>query len=150
MCVHKKQPDSTLPVAFNPLCTCASSKVQVVSNASNGEENQIVPRYRVVVTGVGMDIPPHGCSGFATTRFVRAESENAAANIALQLVAEAVAAEQAFVSSPKPTLAVDQVLKVRSPFKRSRPNRGFSFIGRDATLEDTLHLERQAGAGWWL
>jgi hypothetical protein len=97
-----------------------------------------------------MNIPPEGCVGFATTRFVRANSESEAAEIALQLVSETVAAEEAFASSPKPALAVDMVARVRSPFKRSRPNSGYSFIGRDATPEDALHIERQAGAGWWL
>jgi hypothetical protein len=96
-----------------------------------------------------MSIQPESYTGFATTRFVRAESEKEATTIALNLVTETVAAEQAFVSSPKPTLAVDLVAQVRSPFKRSRPNSGYSFIGKDATLDDVLHLERRAGAGWW-
>jgi hypothetical protein len=97
-----------------------------------------------------MDVQPSGCTGFATTRFVRAASEREAADIALQIVAESVAAEEMFASSPKPTLGIDLVVRIRSPFKLSRPNRGYTLIGRDATLDDVLRLERQAGSGWWL
>ena len=81
-----------------------------------------MPRYRVIATGSGMNIPPEGSTGFATTRFVRAESENEAATKALSLVASSVASEPAFSTSPCPTLAVDTVVRVRSPFKLSRPN----------------------------
>lgn len=109
-----------------------------------------MPRFRVIVTGIGMDIPPEGSIGFATTRFVRATSENDAAAKALVLVAESVASEQAFAASPAPTLAVDRVIRVRSPFKLSRPNKGYTFVGADAELEDALHIERQVGTGWFL
>lgn len=109
-----------------------------------------MPRYRVIVTGSGMSIPPEGSSGFATTRFVRATYEAEAASKATAIVADAVAAEPAFSSSPPPTLAVDQVVRVRSPFKLSRPNNGYTFVGADAELEDALHIEWQAGAGWFL
>ena len=109
-----------------------------------------MPRYRVIVTGTGMNIPPDGSTGFATTRFVRAASENEAATKALALVAESVASEPAFSSSPPPTLAVDRVVRVRSPLKLSRPNKGYTFVGTDAELEDALHIERQVGTGWFL
>ena len=109
-----------------------------------------MPRYRVIVTGTGMDVPPEGSSGFATTRFVRAASEAAAKTKALALVAESVASEPAFLTSPPPALAVNLVSRVRSPFKLSRPNNGYTFIGVGAELEDALHIERQAGEGWFL
>ena len=109
-----------------------------------------MPRFRVIVTGVGMAISPDGYKGFATTRFVRANSPEEAATTALARVAQSVASEPAFASSPKPVLGIDQVARVWSPFKLSRPNEGFSFIGDDAELEDALHIERQVGAGWFL
>ena len=108
-----------------------------------------MPRYRVIVTGTGMNIPP-GYSGFATTRFVRAASEAEAADKAIALVADLVSSEPAFSTSPTPTLAVDRVVLVRSPFKLSRPNKGYTFVGSDAELEDALHIEHQVGTGWFL
>lgn len=45
-----------------------------------------MPRFRVIVTGTGMDIPPEGSTGFATTRFVRTTSAEDAARQALSLV----------------------------------------------------------------
>jgi len=96
-----------------------------------------------------MIVPPDGLSGFATTRFVRAVSEAEATTKALALVAESVALEPTFSNSPPPTLAVDLVSRVRSPFKLPRPNNGYTFIGVGAELEDALHIERQAGAGWF-
>ncbi len=107
-------------------------------------------RYRVIVTGTGMDIPPEGYSGFATTRFVRAATEAEATIKALACVAESVASEPAFSNSPPPTLAIDRVARVRSPFKLSRPNQGYTFVGAEAELEDALHIERQVGTGWFL
>lgn len=71
-----------------------------------------MPRYRVVVTGSGMSLPPDGAEGFATTRFVHAASAAEATQEALRLVAECVAAEQAFVLSPAPELAIDCVTRV--------------------------------------
>lgn len=109
-----------------------------------------MPRFRVIVTGTGMDIPQEGYSGFATTRFVRAASEAEAIERALALVAAAIASEPAFSTSPPPTLAIDRVVRVRSPFKLSRPNSGYCFVGSDAELEDALHIERQVGTGWFL
>lgn len=109
-----------------------------------------MPRFRVIVTGTGMNIPPEGSSGFATTRFVRAASVDEAAAKALALVAESVASEPALSASPPPTLAVDQIVRVRSPFKLSRPNKGYTFVGAGAELEDALHIERQVGTGWFL
>ena len=109
-----------------------------------------MPRYRVVVTGTGMNIPPEGCSGFATTRFVRAYDEADATRTALDMVRGAVALEPAFATSPPPELAIDQVVRVWSPFKLSRPNQGYTFVGADADLEDALDIERQVGAGWFL
>lgn len=109
-----------------------------------------MPRYRVIVTGTGMKIPPEGSSGFATTRFVRGASEAEATANALALVANSVASEPAFSASPPPTLAVDQVVKVRSPFKLSRPNKGYTFVGVGAELEDALRIERQVGTRWFL
>jgi hypothetical protein len=106
-------------------------------------------RFRVIVTGTGMSIPPWGSSGFATTRFVRAPSPEDAAQKALALVAASVAAEPAFASSPVPALAIDTVARVLSPFKLSRPNEGYTFVGKDAELEDALHIERQVGTGWF-
>lgn len=109
-----------------------------------------MPRFRVIVTGTGMNIPPEGSSGFATTRFVRAASERDAAAQAIALVAASVASEPTFSTSPSPILSVDRVVLVRSPFKLSRPNEGYTFVGPDADMEDALHLERQAGDGWFL
>jgi hypothetical protein len=86
-----------------------------------------------------MDIPPDGYSGFATTRFVRASSEAEAMERALALVATTVASEPAFSTSPPPTLAIDRVVRVRSPLKLSRPNKGYCFVGSDAEL---------GAAGW--
>ena len=99
---------------------------------------------------MGMSIPPDGFNGFATTRFVRATSEAEAADQALALVAEAVSSEPAFSGSPFPTLAVDRVVRVRSPLKLSRPNKGYTFIGADAELDDALRIERQIGTDWFL
>ena len=97
-----------------------------------------------------MNIPPEGSGGFATTRFVRAATEIEATTQALALVAESAAAEPAFSSSPPPVLAVDLVVRVRGPLKLSRPNKGYTFFGADAELDDALHIERQAGSGWLL
>jgi hypothetical protein len=109
-----------------------------------------VPRYRIIVTGTGMDIPPEGYSGFATTRFVRSRSEGEAAERAVALVKAAVGAEPAFSKSAPPALAVYSVHRVWSPLKLSRPNSGYTFVGPDAELEDALQIERQVGAGWFL
>ena len=106
-------------------------------------------RFRVVVTGTGMSIPPDGCSGFATTRFVRAENAEQAGKEALSLVSAAVRSEPAFSNSPGPELRIHAVFHV-SPLKRSRPNSGYTFIGQDATIEDALDLEIKAGSGWLL
>jgi len=108
-----------------------------------------MPRFRVIVIGTGMHIPPDGCIGFATTRFVRSDSEKEAAEKALVIVAEAVAKEPLFAGSPRPELAVNTIVRVRSPFKLSKPNEGYTFIGSDASLEEALSIERQAGAGWF-
>ena len=109
-----------------------------------------MPRFRVIVTGTGMDIPPEGSTGFATTRFVRTTSAEDAARQALSLVAESVRVEPAFNLSPSPSLSVYAVIPVRSPLKRSRPNNGYTFVGSDAELADALDIERKAGAGWLL
>lgn len=109
-----------------------------------------MPRFRVIVAGTGMDIPPEGCAGFATTRFVRATSAEGAARQALSLVAESVRLEPAFNSSPFPSLSVHAVIPVRSPFKRARPNSGYTFVGSDTELTDALDIESKAGAGWLL
>ena len=109
-----------------------------------------MPRFRVIVTGTGMDIPPEGCIGFATTRFVRTTSAEEAARRALSLVAESVRIEPVFNSSPPPSLSVHVVIPVRSPLKRSRPNSGYTFVASDAELTDALDIERKAGAGWFL
>ena len=106
-------------------------------------------RFRVIVTGTGMSIPPDGTPGFATTRFVRASDPQDAARQALALVEAAVDSEPAFATSPKPELQAHAVFPV-SPLKRSRPNSGYTFIGEDATLEDALDLEIKAGSGWIL
>lgn len=106
-------------------------------------------RYRVVIVGTGMSIPPEGVAGFATTRFVVAPSSSLAAEEALRLVAATAAAEPAFQSSPAPTLTVDVVTRVWSPFKPSRPNSGYSFFGPDDGPDSILDVERAAGAGWW-
>ena len=96
-----------------------------------------------------MSIPPDGVSGFATTRFVKAESAALAADEALRLVAATAAEEPSFRSSPVPALTVDLVTRVWSPFKPSRPNSGYSFFGPDEGPESILDIERAAGAGWW-
>ena len=70
--------------------------------------------------------------------------------MAVALVAESVASEPAFSASPFPTLAVDRIVRVRSPFKLSRPNSGYTLVGADAELDDALHIERQVGTGWFL
>ena len=96
-----------------------------------------------------MAIPPEGCSGFATTRFVRAASQEEAEREALRLVSAAAQAEPAFASSPGPDLRVHSVYQV-SPLKRSRPNSGYTFVGQDSSIEDALDLEIKAGSGWLL
>jgi hypothetical protein len=106
-------------------------------------------RFRVVITGSGMSIPPDGAEGFATTRFVQAPSPARAAETALRLVQEAVAAEAAFRTSPAPQLAVELVTRVWSPFRASKPNGGYSFWASAEDREDAVEIERKAGAGWW-
>lgn len=106
-------------------------------------------RFRVVIIGNGMSIPPDGLTGFATTRFVHAPTAALAAQEALEAVAATVAAEPAFQSSTAPTLSVDLVTRVWSPFKRSEPNSGYSFFGPDDGPDSILDIERAAGAGWW-
>ena len=96
-----------------------------------------------------MSIPPDGAEGFATTRFIRASSEAAAAQEALRVVAESAAREQAFGASPPPTLAIDLITRVWSPFRASRPNGGYSFWTSQDDRDDALEIERAAGAGWW-
>lgn len=96
-----------------------------------------------------MSLPPDGVEGFATTRFVHAASVAQAAQEALRLVAECVAAEQAFALSPVPALAIDCVTRVWSPLRASRPNGGYSFWTSPEDREDALEIERAAGAGWW-
>ena len=108
-----------------------------------------MPRYRVVVTGSGMNIPPDGAEGFATTRFVEALSSSDAAQEALRLVAQAVEAEEAFAVSPAPRLAVDRVTRVWSPLRPSEPNGGYSLWKSAEDREVALRIERAAGAGWW-
>ena len=108
-----------------------------------------MPRYRVVVTGNGMSIPPDGTQGFASTRFVHAASSSEASQEALRLVAESVASEPAFVTSPAPTLAIDCVTRVWSPLRASKPNGGYSFWACEDDREEALEIERAAGAGWW-
>lgn len=107
-----------------------------------------MPRFRVVVIGTGMDVPPEGVAGFATTRFVSAPTPEQAAQAALRLVQAAVAAEPAFKSSPAPALGVDLVSRVWSPFKRF-PNSGYSFFGPEDGPDSVLDIERAAGSGWW-
>jgi len=107
-----------------------------------------MPRFRVVVVGTGMSVPPDEIAGFATTRFVSSPSPEQAAQEALRLVQATVAAEAAFQSSPPPALAVDLVSRVWSPFKRS-PNSGYSFFSRENGPDSVLDLERAAGSGWW-
>ena len=109
-----------------------------------------MPRYRIIVTGSGMDIPPEGTQCFATTRFVRAGSSHEASEIAVAQVSDAVAAEPAFSTSPSPQLEVVNIFRVWSPFKLSRPNSGFSFADTPDDLEGALEIEREAGAGWLL
>jgi len=106
-------------------------------------------RYRVVVIGTGISIPPDGITGFATTRFVHAPTAERAAQEAIRLVADAAASEPAFQSSPSPALSVDLVTRVWSPFKRSEPNSGYSFFGPDEGPDSILDIERAAGSGWW-
>ncbi len=107
-----------------------------------------MPRFRVVVVGTEMNVPPEGIAGFATTRFVSSPSPEQAAQEALRLVEEAVAAEPAFQSSPPPILTVELVSRARSPFKRS-PNSGYSFFGQNDDPHSVLDLELAAGSGWW-
>ena len=106
-------------------------------------------RYRVVIIGSGMRIPPDGITGFATTRFVHAATASVATQEALVAVAASVAAEPAFSSSPPPILSVDLVARVWSPFKSSQPNSGYSFFSPERGPESILDIERAAGAGWW-
>ena len=106
-------------------------------------------RYRVVIIGTGMNVPPEGVAGFATTRFVHATTAELAAQEAIRLVADAAASEPAFQSSPQPTLSVDLVTRVWSPFKRSEPNSGYSFFAQDDGPDSILDIERAAGSGWW-
>ena len=96
-----------------------------------------------------MSIPPEGTEGFATTRFVEAASPTEAANIALELVRESAAAEEAFRSSPAPQLTVDLVTRVWSPLRAPKPNGGYSFWASAEDREEALEIERKAGAGWW-
>jgi hypothetical protein len=105
-------------------------------------------RFRVVVVGTGMSIPPDGIAGFATTRFVSSPSLEQAAREALRLVSAAAAAEPAFRPSPAPILAVDLVSRVWSPFKHS-PNSGYSFFRPEDGPDSALDIERAAGSGWW-
>ena len=108
-----------------------------------------MPRFRVVVVGSGMNIPPDGFTGFATTRFVRASSAALAAQEALRLVKATAAAEPAFRPSAQPVLVVDVVTRVWSPFKSSRPDAGYSFFGPEDGPDSVLDIERAAGSGWW-
>lgn len=66
----------------------------------------------------GINTKPEGYVAFATTRFVGAVSQEVAVNEALKLVAEAVASDPIFDDSPQPILAIDQIVRVRNPFKR--------------------------------
>ena len=106
-------------------------------------------RYRVVIVGTGLSVPPDDIAGFATTRFVHASTAAAASQEALRLVAAAAASEPAFQSSPQPALSVDLVTRVWSPFKRSEPNSGYSFFGPEDGPDSVLDIERAAGSGWW-
>ena len=108
-----------------------------------------MPRYRVVIIGTGMSIPPDGIAGFATTRFVHAPTAALAADEALRVVAETAAAEPAFQSSPQPALSVDVATRVWSPLRRSMPNSGYSFFGPEDGPDSILDIERAAGSGWW-
>ncbi|GAB3726995.1 hypothetical protein GCM10028862_02960 [Luteimonas pelagia] len=105
-------------------------------------------RFRIVVVGTGMSVPPDGIAGFVTTRFVTASSPELAAQEALRLVEATAAAEPAFQSSPPPVLSVDLVSRVWSPFKRS-PNSGYSFFGPEDGPDSVLDIERAVGSGWW-
>lgn len=107
-------------------------------------------RFRVIVTGTGMEIAPDGAVGFATTRFIRAPSPDEAARLAVAQVSDSVASGPAFLSSPAPVHGIGLIARVWSPLKRSQPNSGYSFAGSDADFEDILDIERRAGAGWFL
>ena len=112
------------------------------------------PRYRVIITGQGIFIPAaqggEPARAFATTRFVRASTEEEASALALASVKRTWEAEPEFKNSPRPELAVAFIARVRSPLKRSRPNAGHSFVHDTADLPEAIEIEKAASSGWLL
>jgi len=104
-----------------------------------------MPQFRVILTGTGMKMRD-GCTGFATTRFVKSDSEEEAAEKALAMVTSAAAKEPVFLGAGNPTLSIDTVSRIRFPFKRARLERGYTLIGPGASLEDAVRLEREAAS----
>ncbi len=109
-----------------------------------------MPRFRVIITGISQSHPVGSDAGFATTRFVRASSPASAGEAALVIVAGDMKSDAQFDGRGPSTLAVDTIAEVRSPFKLSRPSKGFTFFGNGATLDDAPRIERQVGTGWLL
>jgi hypothetical protein len=106
-----------------------------------------MPRFRVIVVATGMNVPPNGMAGFATTCFVHAPTEQAAGLVALRRVEESIAADPVFARSPGHPLRVHLAERVRNPFRRSVPNGGFTFFADDEALGEALKLEDAAGTG---
>jgi len=128
-----------------PHCTFGAPLNRDVSHLPSA-----MPRFRVVITGIPQPNSTRRDSGFATTRFVRAWSPASAAETAIAVVAMDIKSDLQFEGWGTPALAVDTIAEVRSPFKLSRPNKGFTFCRNGATLDDALSIERKAGAGWFL
>jgi hypothetical protein len=108
----------------------------------------------VIVTGRDVFVPNESggeaCTSFATTRFVRAATDQEAIECALELVRVAWREEAISFDSPPPSLSVAFSAKVMSPLKRSCPNSGWCFATNETSLSDAVEIEKEASAGWFL
>ncbi len=113
----------------------------------------LTTRYRIVVTGEAIHIPSvdgdEPLCAFATTRFLRADSPDTAKLAAIQSVSEAWESDPNLALSPKPILQVVFIARVASPFKRSRPNKGYSFVSCPEDLPEAVDIEIAASSGWF-
>ena len=110
----------------------------------------VLARYRVIIVGKGLCISDSDIIGFATTRFIQTSTEKLAKEQAIVNVAQTVEEESAFINSETPEYEVVLIERVKSPFKLSRPNSGYSFFSSVDEIKDVLEIEKAAGAGWFL
>ena len=90
-----------------------------------------MPYYRFIIHGEGI-LTAEGSTGFYTTRWASAASEELAAQAALEEVREAwLSGEYAGWSPTQPTLTIDSDWEIAREEISSAPNRGSTFYSGD-------------------